>query len=455
MADWWHLRPRSLRGRLAVLFALGSGALLAASSGFLYAGLDRQLTAAVDSGLRSRADDIEADVAAGSVQVRQEEAFAQLVDERGDVVSSSRTIPEGRRVLTDAELAASRRGSATFERAVPGLARHARLLAEPVDAGGRRLVVVVGTGLDAIERARRRLALALLLGSPVLVGALAGGGWALTGAALRPVRRMAEEAEEISLTEPGRRLPQPQGDDEIAELGRTLNAMLARIEASFARERSFVDDASHELRTPLSILRGELELALTHPQSAAETQAALRSALEEVDRLARIADDLLVLARASAGQLPLERADVDLAALARRVVRRLGDRKPTVTVTGREVVARVDPRKTEQVLTNLLDNARRHARRRVAVELAGSDGSVTLTVADDGPGFAPEVLPVAFHRFTRAGTSRGRDGGGAGLGLAIVAALVGAHGGAVEAANGGPLGGAVVRVRLPAPAPSH
>jgi two-component system OmpR family sensor kinase len=453
-----RLRPASLRGRLAVLFALGSGSLLVASAGFLYASLDRQLAAAVDAGLRSRADDIEADVASGSLQVRQEEAFAQLVGLDGTVLSSSRTIAAGRRVLTDEELAAARRGTTFFERPVPGLARHARLLAEPVEAGGGNVVLVVGAGLDAIERARRRLALVLLVASPVLVGALAGGGWVLTGAALRPVRRMAEEADAISLAEPGRRLPQPPGEDEIAELGRTLNAMLARIEASFARERAFVDDASHELRTPLSILRAELELALGSARDPSETEAALRSALEEVDRLSRLADDLLVLARADAGQLPIEPADVDLAELAARVVRRLGSRHPVVTVSGGPVRARVDPRRVEQVVTNLVDNARRHARERVVVTVGRDAGeAATITVADDGPGFAAEVLPVAFGRFTRAGASRGRarEGGGAGLGLAIVAALVAAHGGSVAAANGGPLGGAVVRVRLPSGGPAR
>jgi signal transduction histidine kinase len=433
-----------------VLFALGAGALLLASSAFLYLGLDRQLTAAVDAGLQSRAADIEADIAAGSVQVRQEEAFAQLVSPDGEVLSSSRTIPPGRRVLTAAELGRARRHTVVIERFVPGLARHARLLAEPTSAGRRRVIVVVGTGLDAIDRARRRLATALVVASPLLIGALAGGGWVLTGAALRPVRRMAEEADAFSMAEPGRRLPEAGGNDEIGELGRTLNAMLARIEASFARERTFVDDASHELRTPLAILRGELELALGNPQNPPETRAALASALEEATRLSRLADDLLVLARAGAGALPVQPADVELAGLAAKVARRLGGRRVTIKVSGGPVVARVDPRRMEQILTNLLDNARRYANRCVEVHVAREGASaVTVTVADDGPGFAPEVLPVAFGRFTRAGSARARDDGGAGLGLAIVAAVAAAHGGSAEAANGGPLGGAVVRVRLP------
>src|SRR5205823_6062776 len=134
--------------------------------------------------------------------------------------------------------------------------------------------------------------------------------------ALRPVGRMTAEADTISLAEPGRRLRQPPGYDEIARLGRTLNTMLGRMEASFAREKAFVDDASHELRTPISILRGELELALAQPGSREDTERTLRSALEEAERLGRLAEDLLVLARSTSGDLPLRRDRVDAYAVA-------------------------------------------------------------------------------------------------------------------------------------------
>jgi len=437
----------SLRGRLAAFFALGSASVLLASTALLYVNLDRQLTAAVDEGLRSRADDIEADIAAGSVQIRREEPFAQILGADGTVISSSPTIGSGRRLLTDEELARALRDPVWLKR--PGSAGDARLLAEPVDTGGRTVVLVVGTHLEAIERARQRLAVALVVAAPLLAGTLAGGGWFLTGAALRPVGQMAEEAEAISLAEPGRRLPQPPGDDEIAHLGRTLNAMLDRIEASFARERAFVDDASHELRTPLSILRAELELALVTLREGGDVTPAVTSALEEAERLSRLADDLLLLARSGARQLPLRRSAVDLAELARRVAARMATEGVRVRVEGRGVTAVVDESRIDQVLTNLVDNARRHARSTVVVHLGARNTGVEIIVADDGPGFPPELLPVVFDRFTRASPSRGRDDGGAGLGLSIVAALVQAHGGSVEARNEGLLGGAEVRVRLP------
>src|SRR5581483_5957231 len=199
----------------------------------------------------------------------------------------------------------------------PALGRRARLLAHPVPVAGRGpLVVVVGASTEAVFRGRERLALILAILSPLLGAILSAGGWLLAGAALRPVRRMSQEADAISLAQAGRRLPYPEGEDEIAQLGRTLNAMLDRIEAAFARERMFLDDASHELRTPISVLRAELEVALLESGDRAALERSLRSALEEAERLAHLAEDLLVLARASAGRLPLRRRPVDVRALA-------------------------------------------------------------------------------------------------------------------------------------------
>ena len=204
-------------------------------------------------------------------------------------------------------------------------------------------IVVVGASLDAVTRAQQRLGIVLAVASPLLIGALAGGGWILTAAALRPVGAMTTEAEAITVSQVGRRLPQPPGDDEIAHLGRTLNAMLDRIEGSIAHERSFLDDASHELRTPISILRAELELALGQPGDADELQQSLRSALEETERLVRLTDDLLVLARVDSEHLPLRAQPVELRGAAERVVERLGDAGANIDVTGSRVVVQADP----------------------------------------------------------------------------------------------------------------
>lgn len=151
-------------------------------------------------------------------------------------------------------------------------------------------------------------------------------GWWVAGAALRPVERMRHEAAAISADEPGRRLPIPDTEDEIARLGTTLNQMLERLEQMLERERRFVDDASHELRTPLGILRTELELALRRARSRKDLEAALRSAAEESERLTTLAEDLLVLARSDRGRLPVRKENVDVARLADEAVTRFDTR---------------------------------------------------------------------------------------------------------------------------------
>ena len=263
--------------------------------------------------------------------------------------------------------------------------------------------------------------------------------------------RMTNEAERISLSEPGRRLPLPPGRDEIAQLGRTLNDMLESIEASFARESAFVDDASHELRTPLAVLRGELELALAQPGDAAETAETLRSALEETQRLQRLADDLLVLARTARGERAEPRGNVDVRAIADVVAGRLSgvSAGPQVVVVGDAAPAQIAGEDLDRVLTNLVGNARRFARREVRIEVSHRGDTTEVTVADDGPGFPRALLPIAFDRFSRGDSARGRKAGGAGLGLAIAAALVEANGGTISAGNDGSPGGALVIVQLP------
>ncbi len=228
------------------------------------------------------------------------------------------------------------------------------------------MVLVVGSPIGDYYRARERLELVLIVAGPLLIGLLAGSGWLLAGAALRPVRRLTGEADEISVNELGRRLPVPESNDEIEHLARTINAMLDRIERAVANERMFIDDASHELRTPISILRGELELALARPDDVGEVTASLHSALDETVRLGRLAEDLLALARVRSGELRLRLEAVDLRAEAERVGRSLDGAGAAIEVAG-SGHAWADPDRVDQVLVNLLVNARRHAASRVEV----------------------------------------------------------------------------------------
>ena len=449
-----RIGPSSLRSRLALLFALGTGALLLLSAGLLYFTLEAALDDAIDDGLRARADDV-ASLVSADRGIPPAEVFAQLLGADGTVVAASDGAATEVVVVDGATVSSLDELPRAVERPVPGLGRRARLVIKPLRTPGAARFVVVGSSLDESDRARRHLGLGLGLGSPVLLTVLAGAGWLLAGAALRPVAAMTTEAGAISSVQPGPRLPEPAGDDEIARLGRTLNDMLARIETAFAHERAFVDHASHELRTPVAILQAELELALASPGDRSAVEATLRSALDEVERLGDLASDLLVLARAQAGGIPIDRVRTDVAAMAKRLSTQVvatvdPSRAVVVAVEPSSAVAAVDPLRFEQILVNLLANAVGHAATSVEVCFtAGDDGAVTLRVADDGPGFPDDFLPVAFDRFTRADAARGRSTGGTGLGLSIVAGLAEAHGGTAQAANGPPLGGAVVSVALP------
>jgi signal transduction histidine kinase len=448
-----------VRTRLVAVFAVGSTILVVLTGALLYIGFDAQLENAIDQALRDRAAEITLDLREGNRQIRAGEPFAVLLEANGQVIDATTIAARRIPVLSARDLARARQHEVVVERRrVTGLGDHGRLLARPERTGdGKTVIVVVGESLDSVNRASQRLGLLLGAASPLLIGMIAWCGWVLAGAALRPVRRMTEEAEAISLRESGQRLRQPPGQDEIAHLGQTLNAMLDRIEASLAHERAFVDDASHELRTPLSILRGELELASARPGDRVGVRRALASALQEAEHLGRLTDDLLVLARADRGRLAARPEPLDLLqAACRSAERPRAADGPAIEVAGQPIAVSADPTLLARVLGNLLANACRHASRTVQVTVARDDESACLTVADDGPGFPPEFLPVAFDRFSRADGVRGRDDGGTGLGLAIADALVRGQGGRVEAGNGAPLGGGRVRVWLPlAPEPAR
>jgi two-component system, OmpR family, sensor kinase len=427
-----------LRLRLTLAFALAMAAVLAILGAFLYLQLRATLDEQIDQGLRTRAA-----AAAGlpvGTRVGDDEGFVR-------VVGSADEAP-----FTAAELEGARReaNEVFVEReSVAGLDEgRARLLARPGDHGA----VVAGASLDDRDEALASLLTQIAIGGPVALLLASLAGYALAGAALRPVEAMRTRAAEISTTVDGRRLPEPDGDDEIARLARTLNEMLARLEAGLERERRFVAEASHELRTPLASLRAELELALRRPRSPEELRAALASAAEETDRLGALAEDLLVLARSDEGALRLEReplaAEELFESVAGRFAARVGDAGLSLEVAAPPGLRAVGDRtRLEQALGNLVDNAVRHGGGTVRLEAARANGAVSLSVSDTGPGFAPEVLPHAFERFTRA--DEARSSGGAGLGLAIVAAIARAHGGTATARNQ-PDGGAAVTLVVPA-----
>lgn len=412
-----------------------------------------ELRSALDEGLSTRLDALRQELRVTGASLRppipDDEAFAQVLDKRGHVVAASPRALETRPVLSDRDLVKAARREVTLVRNVPRSTDRARLRAAPAAQPGGEVVVVVGTSLRETDQAQQRLELALGVGLPLLAAIVSLAGWFLAGAVLAPVRDLIEEADTISSTATRgerKRLSIPGGGEELAELARRLNAMLERIETALEHERAFLDDASHELRTPIAIARAELELARMHVEGSPETARALDSSLEEIQRLDHLATNLLVLARVrSAGPPPAR--PVDLAAVAHRAAEDLrrvhADGAVEILVEGAATTSG-DEAALERAITNVLDNAVRFARSRVSVRVAESADAATVEVVDDGPGFDDEAVVTAFERFAQGP----RGHGTAGLGLAIVDAIVAAHGGRVSAgdADGG---GAVVLISLP------
>jgi two-component system, OmpR family, sensor kinase len=443
-----RLLPRTIRLRLVLLFAAGSLATVLLSLSLLYVALQGQLSAALDADLQHRSDDVLAALRNGDLSAVFVDPMAQVYSGNGAVVFSSTGL--GGRLLDDTQIAGVGESSRT-SRMLPlgyrGEEVRVRLLSRRVGASGD--VLTVGLPSGAVEQARGRQLAVLAVAVPLLVALLAALGWLLVRAALRPVDVLTREAGAISTLEAGRRLPAVPGDDEIARLARTLDGMLARLSVTFARERAFVDDASHELRTPIAVLGGEIELALGALDDPAEVRQSLLAAQGQVGRLARLAEDLLLLARERDGSLLVHRQPVDLLDLARAEAAALGPAVGMrITAEGAPAVVEADADRLRQVLANLAANSAAAGAGAARIRIELDREWTRMEWADDGPGFEPDLLGSAFERFVRGDTSRA-SATGAGLGLSIVRAVLTAHDGTAAIRNGPPLGGGVVTLRLP------
>ena len=312
---------------------------------------------------------------------------------------------------------------------------------------GRDLAVYAAQSLGDVHEAVTTVFHLVLIGIPLLVLITGIVTYLAAGRALRPVE--AIRARVATTRDPSVRVPVPAARDEVGRLAETMNAMLARLQAGQAVQRRFVADASHELRSPLATIATGLELLSRdsfRPAADRDTVTALRG---EAERLGRLVDALLLLARADESGLRPRFEDVDLDEVAEAErLRPAGRIVPRIEAAHVRVVG--DRGQLAQVVRNLVDNACRHARSTVVVSVRRSDGHAELDVADDGPGVPPDQRARVFERFVRLDDARARADGGAGLGLAIVAEVVAAHGGTVDVV-GSPMGGALFRVRLPLP----
>src|SRR6266508_628574 len=429
MRAWrrWSLRTRLLvigTGGLALGFALG-GIVLIAAFGYVTQRTidDEALGTARDVAALVNARELPEPVPVASGQL------VQVVDAQGRVRSASigadRLVP----LLHQDELPAVRAWRARYiDGARTGLSGPLRVVAVPAGPRDDPQTVIVARPVAELQKSRAVLRSTLLFAYPLVVFAPAVLAWRAVGAALRPVEALRAGAETITGAGGADRLPAPASTDEIHRLAVTLNDMLDRLAAVRARQRAFVADAAHELRSPLANMRTELEGAqrLGEPAPTADL-------LADLNRLRRLVDDLLLLAR----------ADVYTGAAV-----------PVCAEAGNDPLwTEGDPDALARVLMNLVDNGVRHARGAVRLAAVRDGGSAVVSVSDDGPGIEPADRERVFDRFTRLDDARARDGGGAGLGLAIVRELDRRHHGTVRLTDADPGVRAEVRLPLAEPAP--
>ncbi len=346
-------------------------------------------------------------------------------------------------------------GRAVFE-TVTLHGQRIRTVALPVQRNGRLVEVVqVGVPLAPTERTLHRWIEALLVLVPLGVGLAAAGGRVMARAALRPVDEMARAARRIDAEALARRITVRGTGDELDRLAETLNGMLERLENAFGGMRRFSADAAHELRTPLTALKGTLEVALRADRSGAEYRAALASALEEVERLVRLAEDLLLLSRSTAGpespraRVELESLVLDVADVGARLAK---DRSVAVRVGSVVPVAVLgDVGSLRRALLNLVENGVKYTPTggRVEISVTAEGGEAEIAVEDTGPGIDAGDAERIFEPFVRLDAARDRESGGSGLGLAIARSIVVAHRGTIEVERPA-AGGSRFVLRLPA-----
>ena len=422
---------------VAIALVVGAAGLIAA--------LRRTMVDEVAEAARAQASEVVRQLEAGRPPVLEvagaDEQLIQVMTPAGAVVASSLNM-EGRPAVV---------------RLAPGQSAN---VVTPLDddefvavaegaqtSDGPRIVLVARALVDVLDTTTVITRL-LVIGLPLMVAVVALTTWFAVGRALAPVEAIRREVDAISAAQLHRRVPQPKADDEIGRLAATMNRMLERLESARNSQRRFVSDASHELRSPITVIRQHAEVALAHPDRVTAAELA-EVVLAEQQRMQRLVEDLLLLARADE-HVPLAREAVDLDDLAFEEGHRLRSTTSKHVDTSGVSAVRVqgDADALRRVIRNVGENAARHASSRVDITLVERRNGVVLTIDDDGPGIPESERARVLHRFVRLDEARSRDEGGSGLGLSIVDEVVRAHGGSVLIEES-PLGGARIQIALP------
>jgi signal transduction histidine kinase len=446
-----------LRSRILVLtmpFVLFGHAF---GASIVYLALGQVLEASARQSAVSEVAEVRADVGmhtlaelVGSHEVSTDGQVVQIVDASGTVVATSS--PDISRPMLDSGAARAEVQVVVDDDIVGFEGReYAIAMMDATARDGRRYAVLVAVATDVGTSALGATAEFAFVGGLILVALLATVTTIAVGQALRPVERMREQIDGVSMWRPIPVLEVPTGRDELTRLAETLNGLLDRLRRTDASRRAFVADAGHELRSPLATIRVLVD-RLAEDRTPEDRRIVANRAAAEVDRLSVLVDDLLTLASADEHEMALQTVEVDLDDVVLEETGALRARGMPLTVSVEPVRLLGDARRLGRVVRNLLENAERHCEESVRVTVTREGVDALLVVDNDGPPVAPEDRQRIFGRFVRLDDSRTRDTGGTGLGLAIVAEIVRAHGGRVTAEES-PDGWCRFAVRLPAAGP--
>ncbi|TMR09785.1 HAMP domain-containing protein [Nonomuraea turkmeniaca] len=436
--------PRSIRARLTVIATLVAALVFTATSTITLATVPSSMRGLVHTrvelAVRRVASQAQTGQLPATFEIPSQVHLVQVVSRTGKVLAATPDLHGDPPLLTIEGAQQPGKIYVTESMLPPHVVKDEGqhlIMAMPVNTPQGLVTVYGAASLDEVNKALTWLYLLVFLGTPLVLLIVASTTWAVVGFALRPVERIRAEMAEITGQDLSRRVPVPDTGDEITSLAATTNDTLDRLERSAETQRRFVADASHELRSPISALRAQLEFANAYPEET-DWPATGAHALAATDRLTYIIDELLMLAKLDAGAV-VQRRVVDMCQMAAEQVRRRErSRVPIVLAPCHPAPVHGSPMQLDRLLTNLLDNATRHAATMIDLSVTVEEDKVIVTVTDDGEGIPPEHRERVFERFTRLESARAKDKGGSGLGLPLSREIAAAHGGSLTIAEHSP-----------------
>lgn len=446
---------RTIRFRLTFWYTLALAVILVISGILWHVWVAKGLVSNTDTRLLAVAEDIAVfhlgshdandakDPCAGLehfVRYHNVSEYVQILNESGNYACFSDNLSRFHLPSTESVLKNASQGP--YFQTVPDLGPHPiRMVTFPVFEGNELThFVQLGQCLGPMETTLEEITRVAFIFTPIALLALSFGAWLLAGRVLRPVKDIMHTVQRINVENMAERVPVGDSHDEISELAQTFNSMLKRLDDSFRKIKQFSGDASHELRTPLTIIKGETEVGLRWAKDPEEFRNILRSNAEEIDRMERIIEDLLTLAKSDANELSLHKKEFSLSDLLQELflqaqtLAKERDIKVQFSVNvDHEIHAIGDELRLRQLFLNLISNAMKYTPGggRVTIDLACDDKQAVISIIDTGIGIPPEHLPYIFDRFYRIDEARNRQDGGAGLGLSIVKWIAEAHGGRI------------------------